>query len=442
MITDMRKWLFTAIFFTMHIGLRAQQITYYDDIEPIIIKNCAPCHRPNEAAPFSLLTYPDVAKRASFIKDVVSQRYMPPWRADNKYVHFANDRSLAQTDIDKIVKWVDDKAPEGTAAAKPVSIKQPIAGTMYNRAPDMILKMESGFMVKGDGGERFLIFKIPFELKDTFNVEAVEFFSNNKKLVHHVNYAFHPVPDTAVDLYNTDASINLTEGDRTRFNQYQPYRKSITYYGGWIPGATYESYPKELGWVMPKRGVVLLTVHYAPAVKDEESVCGVHLFFKKTPVKRAVKVISFGSGGIGEKEIYPSPFYIKANEVKTFHLNLSNPGEDLSIMYVWPHMHYIGKEYKAYLTNQKGDTTRLVHIPDWDFRWQEIYKFKKLVKVPKGSIIHIEGTYDNRASNPSNPNNPPTTIWSFGDMQSTNEMLTLMMVFLPYKPGDENMVLQ
>lgn len=438
----MKKWFLATYTLLSSVNLFAQQVSYYKDIEPIIRTSCTPCHRPNEAGPFSLLTYNDVAKRASFVKDVVTQRYMPPWKADNKYVHFANDRSLKQKDIDLIVQWVNNKAPEGTPVAKPAMLKEPVAGTMLNRKPDLVLKMTDSFAVKGDGGERFIIFKIPFELKDSANVEAIEFFSNNKKLVHHVNYAFHAVPDTSVDLYKTDAMINLSEDDRKKFDQYQPYRKTITYYGGWIPGASYESYPKDFGWVLPKRGVVLMTVHYAPSAKDEESICGVNLFFKKARIVRPVKVISFGSGGVGEKDITPSPFYIKANEVKTFHLNLSNPGEDFSIMYVWPHMHYIGKEYKAYLTNPKGDTTKLVHIPDWDFRWQEIYKFKKLVRVPKGSVIHIEGTYDNRASNPANPNNPPQTVWSFGDMQSTNEMLTLMMVFLPYKPGDENISLE
>ena len=438
----MRKSILFIVVGFLSNCLFSQQITYYKDIEPLIRSKCVACHRPNEGAPFSLLSYNDVAKRASFIKDVVSQRYMPPWKPDNKYVHFANDRSLAQKDIDLIVKWIDDKAPEGKPTTGATVDKVLPVGTMYNRQPDLVLKMSDSFLVKGDGGERFILFKIPFDLKDSANVEAIEFFSNNKKLVHHVNYAVHAVPDTAIDIYKTDAVLNLSEDDRKKFDQYQPYRKSITYYGGWIPGATYESYPKDFGWVMPKRGVILLTVHYAPAGKDLESICGVNLFFKKTPIKRSVKVISFGSGGIGEKEIYPSPFYIKANEVKTFHLNLSNPGEDFSIMYVWPHMHYIGKEYKAYLTNSKGDTTKLVHIPDWDFRWQEIYKFKKLVRVPKGSVIHIEGTYDNRASNPANPNKPPQTVWSFGDMQSTNEMMTLMMVFLPYKPGDENVSLE
>ncbi|WP_153799900.1 c-type cytochrome [Foetidibacter luteolus] len=437
----MKKLLVISFLLVCATSILAQEVTYYKDVQPIIAGKCAPCHRPGEAGPFSLLTYDDVARRASFIKDVVQSRYMPPWRADNKYVHFANDRSLSQKEIDVIVKWVNNKAPEGKQVAKPAVSKPMLEGTQYSRQPDMVLKMTDSFLVKGDGGERFIVFKIPFELADTANVEAIEFLSNNRKLVHHVNYAVHAVPDTAVDLYKTDAFINLTDDDRKKFDQYQPYRKTITYYGGWIPGTTYESYPKDFGWVMPKRGVILMTVHFAPGTVDQNSLNGINLFFKKTPIARKVKVISFGSGGIGEKDITPT-FFIKANEKKSFSLDVMNPSEDFSIMYVWPHMHYIGKEYKAYIIKPGGDTVRLVHIPDWDFRWQEIYRFPKLVRAPKGSVIHIEGLYDNTASNPFNPHNPPQTVWSFGDMQSTNEMLTLMMVFLPYKQGDEKVSLE
>ena len=111
-------------------------------------------------------------------------------------------------------------------------------------------------------------------------------------------------------------------------------------------------------------------------------------------------------------------------------------------MYVWPHMHYLGKSFKAYGIAPSGDTIRLTSVPEWDFRWQEIYKFKKLVKIPKGTALHIEGTYDNTAANPFNPNKPPRPVLSKGDMQTTDEMLTLLMIFLPYKEGDESISLQ
>ena len=421
-------------------ALNAQDITYYKDIAPLVEAKCAGCHKPGDSGPFSLLTYEDVAKRASFIKEVVQNRYMPPWKADSHYVSFANERSLTTKEIETISKWVDDKMPRGKEIANKGVSRDKTPSTVYGRKPDLILKTADTFHITGDGLERYVVYKIPFELKDSANVEAVEFYSNNKKLIHHANYAVHAVPDENIDLHKTVSFINLSEDDRRKFDQYRPYQKIMTYYGGWIPGASYESYPKEFGWVMPKRGVILLTVHYAPSATDEASISGINLFFTKTPIARKVKVISFGSGGIGEREIDP-PFFLKANEEKKFTLEVTNPNEDQSILYVWPHMHLLGKDFKAYITNVNGDTTRLVYIPRWDFRWQEIYRFRQLVKVTKGSVIHIECTYDNTAGNPFNPNSPPKNIFSRGDMKTTDEMMTLMMIFLPYKEGDEKLVL-
>ena len=436
----MKHLLYCLLFLLPVKVLLAQSITY-KDVQPVVQVKCAPCHHPGGGAPFSLLNYEDLTKRASFIKEVVESRYMPPWRADNKYVHFANDRSLTNKEIDLIVKWIDNKTPEGEKIplAKP-SVTKFTGTTKYGRKPDLILNIPDSFEIKGDNTERFVIFKIPFNLSDSQNVEAIEFYSNNKKLIHHANYAIHAVADTGIDIYNTDAVVNLNEAARTKVEQYIPYKKIMTYYGGWIPGTTYEYYPKQFGWVMPKRGVVLLTVHFAPIAINEKCIASINLFFKKTPITRPVKVISFGSGGIGEKQIEPI-FFIKANDKKTFTLEVTNPGADLSVLYVWPHMHYIGKEFTAYVISPAGDTIKMVHIPDWDFRWQEIYRMRNLVKIPKGSVLHFEGTYDNTTENPANPNNPPRTIFSEGTMRSTDEMMTLLMVYLPYQDGDEKIVL-
>lgn len=422
-------------------GVAAQEPTFIKDIAPIIHAKCTPCHRPNDAAPFPLISYEDVAKRTKFIREVVESGYMPPWKADDHYASYSNNRSLSAAEKALLLKWIDNKAPKGQGS-EPAALYKSIAeqNTGYRRKPDLNLNTGKPYTLPGDNFERFVIYRIPFELPDSANVEAIEFSSNNKKIIHHVNYSIHEVSED-IDIHSGPDMINLTEDDRTQYDAYQPFKKSITYYGGWIPGSSGESYPKGFGWVMPKRGVILMTVHYAPSAKDEPSISGVNLFFTKTPVDRRVKVISFGSGGIGEKQISP-PLMLMPNTVKTFTLKVTNPGEDFSVMYVWPHMHLLGKSFKAYGVTPAGDTIRLTHVPQWDFRWQEIYKFKKLVPIPKGTRLHIEGTYDNTASNPFNPNSPPRFVMSSGDMRSNDEMLTLMMVFLPYREGDENISLE
>jgi hypothetical protein len=186
--------------------------------------------------------------------------------------------------------------------------------------------------------------------------------------------------------------------------------------------------------------VVLLTVHYSAIAVDESSIVGVNLFFANKPVRRQVKVISLGTGGIGEDAISP-PLWILAGQVQAFHLKVQTQ-EDQSLLYIWPHMHYIGKEFTAFAVTPAGDTIPLVHIPRWDFRWQELYRMKKLLKIPAGSIVNVIGVYDNTADNPANPNSPPKMIVSTGNMRAKNEMLTLVLIYVSSEDGDEKISLE
>ncbi len=426
-------------FLFIAISAHNQSVTFNKDIGPIIQSKCSNCHKPAESAPFNLLTYEDVAKRASFVSKVVASKYMPPWKADDHYMAFANNRSLSDDQIKKITDWVKAGAPRGE---KPDYKITTLENTTFSREPDLNLKVKDAYKVQGDNKERFIVFKIPFELPQEYNVEAVEFFSNNKKLIHHANYAVHAVPDSSIDIYKTADMINLTDDDRTKYSQYFPYKKTIEYYGGWIPGTSYERYPEGFGWIMPKRGVILLTIHYSPSAKEAESISGINLFFTKTTVKRKIKVISLGSGGIGQKDIVPEFHNIPANKISTYKLEIVNPKENESVFYVWPHMHLLGKTFKAYAVfGANNDTIRLVNIPEWDFRWQEIYRFKKPVLIPIGSKLVIEASYDNTSNNPFNPNDPPKVVTSEGDMRSDQEMMTLLMLYVPYEDGDENIEL-
>ena len=76
------------------------KVTYARDVAAIIQKRCQECHRPGEIGPFSFLTYEDAAKRTSRIREAVLEERMPPWHADPRYGHFANDRRLSQDERD------------------------------------------------------------------------------------------------------------------------------------------------------------------------------------------------------------------------------------------------------------------------------------------------------------------------------------------------------
>src|SRR4051794_16772824 len=74
-------------------------LTYAKDIAPIVYRRCSSCHRPGEVAPFSLLSYRDVSKRAGLIAELTEKRSMPPWKAEPGSGPFEDERRLTDGEI-------------------------------------------------------------------------------------------------------------------------------------------------------------------------------------------------------------------------------------------------------------------------------------------------------------------------------------------------------
>lgn len=117
--------------------------------------------------------------------------------------------------------------------------------------------------------------------------------------------------------------------------------------------------------------------------------------------------------------------------------------QDISLLTVNPHMHLLGKSFKAWAVPPEGDTIPLIHIPEWDFRWQFFYSFERMIRLPAGTRIEVEASFDNTADNPNNPFDPPRTVAERdGSMRTTDEMLQFIITYLPYLPGDEEIELK
>jgi len=89
------------------------RVTYNRDVLPIFEKNCLGCHRPEQIAPMSFLTYETTRPWAPQIKAVVAAKKMPPVTSPH-YITLTKDDGLTQAEVDTIVKWVDGGAAEGT----------------------------------------------------------------------------------------------------------------------------------------------------------------------------------------------------------------------------------------------------------------------------------------------------------------------------------------
>jgi hypothetical protein len=422
--------------------------TFNEHIAPIIFKNCAPCHRPGEAGPFPLLTYEDVLKKAKTIQAVTKSRYMPPWPADPSYSHFLGERVLTDSEIQMITSWVENGTPAGDPAKLPPQPQFPKASGLGQ--PDLVVKMKEPLRLPGDNKDRFFVIKIPYEIpKETF-VRAIEFVPGNRKLMHHMNGHIVQYDDGkkknpferpyVVDreslktLEESYAAIRLLHDD----GSYPELNRSVANY---LPGAVSPAgYANGIGgWKLARKGAFLMRdVHYGPTPVDTEDQSYFNVFFTDKPPARPTMEMQLGTLGISE--IVP-PLIIPPNVEKTFTTSIVTD-QDISLLTINPHMHLLGKSFEAFAATPDGRSIPLVKIPKWDFRWQYFYTFPRMLKIPKGSTIAVIGIYDNTANNPNNPFSPPReVIGTNGSMRVTDEMFQLIMTYVPYQPGDENIEL-
>src|SRR5438128_8162710 len=105
----------------------ATEVTFSKDVAPILQAKCQECHQPNSIAPMSLITFQEARPWARSIKERVAARQMPPWHIDRSVgvQKFKNDMSLSDEQVDTIVRWVDQGAPQGDPkdlpAPKPIT---------------------------------------------------------------------------------------------------------------------------------------------------------------------------------------------------------------------------------------------------------------------------------------------------------------------------------
>jgi hypothetical protein len=108
--------------------------------------------------------------------------------------------------------------------------------------------------------------------------------------------------------------------------------------------------------------------------------------------------------------------------------------QDAELWAITPHAHYLATDMKINARLPDGSVTPLIWIKDWDFNWQGQYLYKKPIKIPKGTKIEMEYTYDNSENNPHNPSHPPVRV-RFGEQTKDEMALAFLGMVLP-SPAD------
>jgi hypothetical protein len=388
--------------------------TFNRDIAPIVFQQCSGCHRPGEVAPFPLLSYRDVGKRAQLIRAVTGERTMPPWKGEPGALHFVDERRLTDDQIDRISRWVEAGAPEGDPADLPPT---PLftAGWQLGE-PDMVITMSEPYALVAEGRDDYRCFVIPLQLPEGKYIEAVEYRPGNRKIVHHAVLTSLP----------HDAALGkLAAGDGKSFASglAPPGQLLPGPLGIWTPGKQPRPLPEGYAAAWPAGSDLVLQLHLHPSGKPEteQSTIGLHLTDQKPRGRIGMMMLSNNRVNI------PPGAPDHAIEAS---VTLKQP---IELVGMFPHMHLIGRTVKVTATLPDGRAVPLMAIGDWDFNWQNYYQYASPVQLPAGTRIDGRWTYDNSDANPANPSNPPTRV-TFGE-QTVNEMAIAVLDVIR-APGD------
>ncbi|HWX19917.1 MAG TPA: hypothetical protein VN578_08440 [Candidatus Binatia bacterium] len=392
-------------------------VTFNEQVAPIIYRNCSPCHRPGEAAPFSLLSYQDVVRKGKTIARVTASRLMPPWKPEPASYSYRDERRLTEDDLGLIQTWIRQGMPEGSAAGKP---QPPHFGSGWQLGdPDLVVEMPAAYHVPADGPDIYRNIAVPLGLTEDKWVKAIDMRPSARPVVHHVLYFADP---------NGRVHEKPPQGTEPGFSGMRAGGATIPL-GGWAVGAQPHFFPEGLALRLPKGSDLVVQYHFHPTGKPEieKSVLGLY-FAKKAPERTLTRVqmpphYSLFSGldiPAGEKD-----FVIR----DSYTMPVAVDGVGISA-----HAHYLGKRLKMTATLPDGGVKTLLFIKNWDFAWQDRYFFRQLVPLPQGTRLDVEIHWDNSAENPRNPSNPPVPV-TWGE-ESKDEMGSISLIAVPQQESD------
>lgn len=417
-------------------GGAGEAVTFNNQIIRLFQAHCQVCHHPGEVAPFSLMDYESAKPRAHGIKWAAAARYMPPWKPVPGYGEFIGERRLDEAEIDLIARWVDAGVPEGDPADLPEPLVFNEEWTLGD--PDLVLEVPE-YTPDPNVEDDYRCFSVPVPTDTVKSITKVEVRPGNRGIVHHLILFGDPTGRSAALEAAAGGAAPGYEcfGDPGfAFDGIEGVESYIQ--GGWVPGYRPQVLPEGSGYYLRAGARIAVQIHYHADGTQQSDRTRIGLHFSEEPTEDNVLVLPVLNR---EFEIPPGA----ENYEVTAELALENPryllldtvlrslGKRLfpvEVISVLPHMHLLGREIRMDKISAAGEETPMIYIDDWDFHWQDMYTYVEPVLLESTDVLKVRAWYDNSASNPRNPHDPPRAV-GWGNGTNDEMCIVFFLVKIP-----------
>ena len=368
-------------------------------------------------APFSLLDYESARARAREIAEATLTRAMPPWLPEAGHGEFLNARRLRDDQIALIQRWVEQGAPEGDAAQTPKPPAFPEGWQLGT--PDVVVKSAESYTLQPGNGEVFRNFVFQVPRSSTRYVRAIEFRADNPKVLHHANVAVDP----------SRVARRLDRADPGPGFATMP-EDEVQNVFGWSPGKVPILEPADTAWALEEGSDLVVQLHMVPGAQGRTG----------SAVDRTVLHVDAADARADRRQAR-----IEVDRHSGWRGELRHRGQ----------LRAAGRRLRRSASTRTRTTwrrrcgarrrcpterrSRCIWIRRWDIRWQDQYRYKDPIVLPKGTTLRMRFTYDNSAANARSPRPPRRVTWG---QNSTDEMGALWVEVIPRRSEDAAVLTQ
>lgn len=355
-----------------------QNVSYTEDVAPLLASKCTTCHREGGSATFALDSYAAAKEKAADIRSALLRGTMPPWSADVEIGQFANDHSLDYDQKRTIVSWVNAGANREGGDDPLRDIGKADPPTWYLGKPDKVFEA-----TPESGGEVFSYVEIDPKLDKDIWIRASEVLPETSAAGGMV-MAFAISP-------NQEAKLLAAHR----------------------PGEVPVACPHGTGIKIEAGSHFYLRV---PSKSEGGARLGLYLLDEKPAYEVTI-------AGDAEQDIT-----ISAGEMNAEFTVERTIDSDQVLYALAPYMHGRGYAAKVEATFPDGETETLLSVPDYNSAWPGIYWLQRPRTLAKGTVVKTTAAFDNSSRNPENPD--PTRAVSFG-IDENQEVFAAFMVLAP-----------
>ncbi len=340
----------------------------------------------------SLRTFEESRPWAKSIAREVEAGAMPPWHADPTFGTFANDRRLAADERRLLLDWVAAGAPEGNPGGAPAP--PAVSSGWRIGEPDIVIEMPAEVVIPPTGEIPYHDYIVDPGFEEDVWVRAAESRPGNPDVVHHIIVGYL-IEDPLI---------------RRRLARQGLEGRVQGSLGGYVPGDEPLMLAEGLARLIPAGAKIYFQMHYTPTGKEETDRSRLGLVLADGPPRHEVRT------GIASNPFIHIP---PGSTTKSLDASFTFASDSV-LLSMRPHLHLRGKTFEYKVLYPDGGEEILLRVPDYDFSWQTRYVLAVPKRLPAGTKLVATGSWDNSASNPTNPDPSSTVSWG---QQTDDEMM-------------------